>query len=187
VRLVVVAASAGGLRTVRQILSALPTGFPAALALVWHRSTAHPHVLGDLLRLWTTLPVVEVDAVRIPVAAGVLYVAPPDRNLVVGADRMLGLDDGQLMRETFASADALFTSAAAVFGRAVIAVVLTGHQNDGAAGVRAVKLAGGVVVVQDPTTATAPDMPRAALATGTADHVLPVELIARALVDLTAA
>jgi two-component system chemotaxis response regulator CheB len=76
------------------------------------------------------------------------------------------------------SADPLFVTAAEHFGASVVAVVLTGCDSDGSAGVRAIKARGGTVLVQDPATATKESMPRNAINTGTADEVVPLDLIA---------
>jgi two-component system chemotaxis response regulator CheB len=84
-------------------------------------------------------------------------------------------------------ADPLLTSAADVFGSRMIAVVLSGRLNGGAAGVQAVKRRGGRVLAQDPTTAIIPAMPDAALATGCVDFALPPESLGRAIVALCAA
>jgi two-component system chemotaxis response regulator CheB len=84
-------------------------------------------------------------------------------------------------------ADALLVAMSRQLGAGLITVVLTGRLNDGAIGARATKRAGGRVLVQDPTTAAAPGMPRAALATGCVDFVLPLERISTALITLTMA
>jgi two-component system chemotaxis response regulator CheB len=90
-------------------------------------------------------------------------------------------------RTSMQPGDACLVSAAAVFGAEAIAVVLSGMQQDGTIGVRAIKRAGGRVLVQDPATARAPGMPSSAIATGCIDHVLPAQRIAPALVALTMA
>ncbi len=92
--------------------------------------------------------------------------------------------DGQRIRHVLSSANPLFESAAAAFGPRVVAVILTGTDSDGAEGARAIKDAGGVVLAQSEATCESFEMPRAAIATGAVDAVLPLDEIAAALVKL---
>jgi two-component system chemotaxis response regulator CheB len=115
---------------------------------------------------------------------GAVYLAPPDYHLLVEPGSLaLSLD----VRVQFArpSIDVLFESAADVYGRGVIGVVLTGANEDGAAGLRYVRARGGFAIVQDPVTAEREEMPRAALAAGEVDRVLPLARIAPTLVELS--
>jgi two-component system chemotaxis response regulator CheB len=186
--IVAVAASTGGLEAYRRLLSRLPSGFPAALVAVQHRSPAHDDLTPLLLRRHGALDV-ESAVHGAPLRLGTIHVAPADRQLVVDGDGRLSLDtprDGVFPLARCA-ADPLFASVAAAFGRRAIAVVLSGALNDGASGARAVKRGGGRVLVQDPATAAAAGMPNAAIATGCVDFVLPPEEIAAALVALVMA
>jgi two-component system chemotaxis response regulator CheB len=118
-----------------------------------------------------------------PVHQGCAYLAPPDYHLLVDPDGFaLSVDE----RIAFSrpSVDVLFQSAADAFGERVVAVILTGANEDGAAGVTAVKRRGGVTIAQDPEEAERADMPRAAIATGAIDRVLRLAAIPAALVDL---
>jgi two-component system, chemotaxis family, protein-glutamate methylesterase/glutaminase len=182
--MVAIAASFGGLRAMRMILAALPADFPAAVAVVWHRTARQPHLLGHLLGMQTSLAVRDVyDALYgTPIRAGTIYIAPPDQNLVVQADERFALAGGPLLHGVFCSGNVLFASAARVFGTRLLAIVLTGRDADGSDGVRAVKQCGGYVIVQDPYSAEAPEMPRAAIATGAADRVLAIDDIGPAVV-----
>ena len=94
---------------------------------------------------------------------GHVYVAPPDRHLIVTRSGWLGLDAGAKVRHSRPAADRLFQSAAEFYGSRVVGVVLTGGDGDGTDGLRAIKAAGGLAIVQDPADATAPDMPMNAL------------------------
>ncbi|MFL5384467.1 MAG: chemotaxis protein CheB [Longimicrobiaceae bacterium] len=185
-RLVAIAASAGGLPVLREILGALPPGFALPVVVVQHRSVESPEVLPALLARATPLRVKtaeEGDAL----AAGTVYVAPVDRHVVVRPDGTLRLMDGSRIRYVRSSAEPLFQSAAYALDGRVIAVVLTGGGANGSHGVIAVAGTGGVVIVQDPDTAQQSGMPRAALATGVPARVLPAERIAPALLQLASA
>ncbi|GAA2436604.1 hypothetical protein GCM10010388_26300 [Streptomyces mauvecolor] len=109
---------------------------------------------------------------------GVVYVAPPDRHLLVGPEGTLSLSRSELVHFLRPSADLLFESVAGAYGPRAIACVLTGTGSDGAMGVDAVKSRGGTVIAQDPATAEFKGMPEAAVGTGAVDFVLPLEEIA---------
>jgi two-component system chemotaxis response regulator CheB len=118
------------------------------------------------------------------VRPGIVYIAPPDRHLLVNALGVLSLSDAALVRYVRPSADLLFSSLAASFGTQVIAVVLSGTGRDGADGVRDVKEVGGTVLVQDEASSEYFGMPSAAIQTGAVDRVLPLSEIAKYLVEL---
>lgn len=178
---VVVAASAGGLQAVRAVLAALPDDFPAPVAVVQHHASS-PDVLVHLYRRVTGLPVGLLEDGAPLQGPGVL-VLPPRSTASVGPSGAVRVAS----EVTPHPGDVLMRSAAALHGTRTCAVVLSGRLDDGAAGVRAVKRAGGRVVVQDPATATATGMPCSALATGCADLVLPPRVIGPALVALALA
>ncbi|MGY1736245.1 chemotaxis protein CheB [Geodermatophilus sp. SYSU D00684] len=171
---VVLAASAGGVRALRTVLAGLPRDFPTPVLVVQHRAAGTTDVLVPLLRAAADLP---VRAAAGPLQAGV-SVLPAGTTGVLGPDGDLALVE----HPTLGTADRLMASAAGAYGPRVLAAVLTGRLDDGAAGVRAVRRAGGRVLAQDPADAEAPGMPSAALATGCVEHVLPLRLVAPALV-----
>lgn len=179
--LVVIAASAGGIQALRHILAEFPAGFPAAVLVVQHleagRASRLAHVLGSVC----ALPVAEAAGGE-ALEAGRVWVAPPGRHMVVGADGCIELSDAPPVRFSRPSADPLFASVAERCGACAVAVVLTGMDSDGSLGVRAVKARGGTVLVQDPATAREGGMPRNAIATGAADDVVPLEQIAGRIV-----
>jgi two-component system, chemotaxis family, protein-glutamate methylesterase/glutaminase len=172
---VVLAASSGGLRALQTVVSGLPADFPVPLLVVQHRRPSRREMLTDLLGIRATLPV--RTATPGPLTSGVT-VLPAGTTADLDAEGLLTLRP----HPTATTADAVLLSAAAAFGPGVLAVVLTGRMNDGAAGVRGVRRAGGRVLVQDPEDAEAPGMPSAALATGCVEHALPLPLVAPALV-----
>ena len=128
------------------------------------------------------LPVVDADDKQ-AIEPGTVYLAPPDYHLYVEADGFaLSVDDAVLYSRP--SIDVLFESAADVYRERLIAVVLTGANEDGAHGISMVKQLGGYTIVQEPSTAERREMPDAAIASGAADHVLPLESIASKLMEL---
>jgi len=182
-KLIVLAASAGGVQALGKILSTLPADFPVPLAVVQHRSAKPPHLLSRVLGRKTALTVKNAESGE-PMRAGTVYLAPPDQHLVVKTDHQLGLTDGRKIRHLRSSANPLFSSAAEAFKDQVIAVVLTGGDADATDGIQDVKAAGGTVIAQDETTSEQFAMPRSAIATGCVAYVLPVDEIGPAILRL---
>jgi two-component system chemotaxis response regulator CheB len=183
---VAIAASAGGLRALSEVLSRLPADFPAAIAVVQHLDRRHPSMMADILSRRTALAVkqaAEGDVLR----PGKVVIAPPDRHLLVNRDGTFSLTQTELVHFLRPSADLLFESVAASFRERSIAVVLTGTGSDGAMGVTAIKKMGGTVIAQDQATSEFFGMPSAAIQTGHVDRVLPLDAIAPALVALATA
>jgi len=181
--IVALAASAGGLKALTQVLAALPADFPAAIVVVQHLDPRHRSLMADLLGKRTPLQVTEA-AEGDQLAAGRVFVAPPDRHLLVNPDGTLSLSRSELVHFVRPSADLLFESVAASYRSRSIAVVLSGSGSDGAMGVSAINKTGGTVIVQDEKTSEFPGMPEAARQTGAADFVLPLEEIGPALQKL---
>jgi two-component system chemotaxis response regulator CheB len=180
---VAIAASAGGLRALTTVLSGIDRGFPASIAIVQHLDPRHRSLMADILSRHSQLDIKQaVEGDR--VTAGGVFIAPPDRHLLVNADGTLSVSRTELVHFLRPSADLLFESVAASFKDRAIAVVLTGTGSDGARGLLAIKKMGGTVIVQDADTSEFSGMPTAALQTGTADFVLPLGEIASALTKL---
>lgn len=173
--LIVIGASWGGLRAVGEVLSALPDDMDAAIVVAQHRRDVG-FGLASLLAMRTRLKVEDVEDKQ-PIERGRVYLAPADYHLLIQPGWFsLSTDD----RVHFArpSIDVLFESAANAYRDRVIGVILTGANEDGAAGLARVKELGGIAVIQDPATAERHEMPHAALvATTAADAVLPLEEI----------
>jgi len=178
---VAVGASLGGLEAVRTLLAGLPAAFRCAVAIVQHRHYDANGGLLELLGKSSLMPVIEPDD-KEPIRAGHVYLGPPGYHLIVEDGYFsLSLDAPVLFARP--SIDVLFESVADSYGANTVAVMLTSSNEDGAAGARAVKAAGGAVVVQDPATAKAPAAPRAVLTATEVDAILPLERIAPWLVD----
>jgi two-component system, chemotaxis family, protein-glutamate methylesterase/glutaminase len=181
--LVVLAASAGGLKAITAIVAGLPAAFPVPLAIVLHRSKQLPNMLAQVLGHSTALIVRTAETGDRP-TPGTIYLAPSDRHLTITHDGAFALMDEQLIHHTHSAADPLFRSAADVFGNRLVAIVLTGGCDDGAEGARSVGLAGGVVIAQNQATSQVFSMPQATIATGQVDSVLGIEDIGPALTRL---
>jgi two-component system, chemotaxis family, protein-glutamate methylesterase/glutaminase len=165
------------------VLSALPEGFAAAVLVVQHLPPKHPTQIAEILNRRCACPVKQAEAGEL-LLPGTVYVAPPDHHLLISPDATVSLTQTERVHFTRPSADSTLVSVAAVYGERVLAVVLTGTGRDGAAGVKAVALAGGTVIAQDEATADFFGMPGAAIETGVVDLVLPLEGIGAAVVRL---
>jgi len=180
---IAIAASAGGLRALTAVFSELPADFPAAVTVVQHLDPRHRSLMAELLSRQSRLSVRQADEGD-RLKPGSVYVAPPDRHLLVNADGTLSLSRTELVNFLRPSADLLFESVAASFKDRVIAIVLTGTGSDGSKGLHAIKKMGGTIVSQDEGTSEFFGMPSAAIRTGLVDFVLPLNQIAAALTTL---
>lgn len=173
--LVVVGASAGGVRAVRQLIGDLPASLRAAVLVVLHRAPQSPGYLAQHLNKSGTLPAKEaVDGEAL--VEGRVYVAPPDRHLLVEPGRVR-VTRGPRENGFRPAVDPLFRTAARAYNRRVVAVVLSGALDDGSNGVAVVRRHGGVTIAQDPLDAEVPAMPLNAIRTRNVDHVLPLAKI----------
>ena len=174
--LVVIGASWGGLDAVSAVLSALPADFPMPVAVALHRSPSGP--AGTLVRYFQdrcAVPVCEVED-KDEIVPGRIYIAPADYHVLVEQGHF-ALSVDAPVQYSRPSIDVLFDSASDAYRDKVVAIVLTGTNEDGGAGVRMVKERGGVTLVQDPVNAERRQMPDAAIATGAVDEILPLEAI----------
>lgn len=181
--IVALAASAGGVQALSRVVGALGEDFPAPVLIVQHVDRRHKSLLAEILQRRTPLRVNEaVEGDRI--VRGHIYVAPPDKHMMVGADGTLTLATSELVNFVRPSADLMLESVAAHFKDRAIAVVLTGSGSDGAAGIEAIKQMGGTTIAQDQASSEVFGMPGAAVNTGCVDFVLPLEEIGPALETL---
>lgn len=181
--IVAMAASAGGLAALRQILTQLPAHFPASIVIVQHMDPTHRSMLAGILARYTPLRVKEAEQNEVLVP-GTVYIAPPNRHLLVNHGSTLALTQSPQVHFVRPSADLLFESVADAFRDRAIAVVLTGTGSDGTTGVQAIKKRGGIVIAQDNETSQFTGMPASAAQSGAVDLVLPLKEIAPHLVQL---
>ena len=179
-QLVVVGASAGGVEALGTLVSSLPVPFPAPVVVAQHLDPTRRSHLPEILARRTALQVVSVDGVE-PLRPGVIYLVPADHDVAVTDHEVRVSSAGT--RRPKPSVNELLASSAEVYGEGLVAIVLTGEGSDGAEGARAVKAAGGTVIIQDPRSAAHPSMPLS-LAPTTVDFAVPVEAIGAVLGDL---
>jgi two-component system, chemotaxis family, protein-glutamate methylesterase/glutaminase len=180
-QLVVIGASAGGVSALSALVARLPRDFAAPLLVVLHIG-AHRSILADILGRAGPLPAEQARQGR-RIEAGRIYVAAPDRHLLV-MDDTLHLSNGAKEHHARPAIDPLFLSAALARGPRAIGVLLTGRLDDGTAGLQAIKACGGTAIVQDPADAEVPDMPASALRTVEVDHCVTLAEMPRLLTSL---
>jgi two-component system chemotaxis response regulator CheB len=180
--IIVIGASAGGIDALRTLLGGLPRELDASVFVTMHVAADSPGILPRMLQETCPLPVEHArDGEEI--RRGRVYVAPPDRHLLVERDRVR-VSHGPKENLCRPAIDPLFRSAASVFGPRVVGVVLTGRLDDGTAGLWAVKRRGGAALVQDPDEATYPSMPRSAIRYVEVDEVAPLAALGPLLARL---
>ena len=178
-----IGASAGGVEALQHFFTALAPDLGLAYVVVVHLSPDHKSELPAILGRWTTMPVLQVgDHEKKPLRPDHVYVIAPDRTLEI-TDSSVGASRFQQPRGQRTAIDLFFRSLAVTHGDGFV-VVLSGSGSDGALGARAVKESGGLILVQDPGEAMHGSMPRAVIATGVADVVLPVRELAVRLGEL---
>jgi two-component system, chemotaxis family, protein-glutamate methylesterase/glutaminase len=180
--IIVIGASAGGVKPLRNLVGALPADFPAAIFIVMHLSPSRPSLLPEILQTRGRMKIsTAVDGQKIEPAR--VYVAPPDQHLLV-EPRCVRLTRGPREKRHRPAIDPLFRSAARAYGPRVIGIVLTGMLDDGAQGLHFVKSRGGVAIVQDPDEAAFDLMPLNAIKAADVDYVLKIEEIPQKLIEL---
>lgn len=184
---VAIGASTGGPQALKAVLPGLPADLPGYVFVVQHIHPRFTSMLARRLGEVSLLAVAEARDGEVP-RRGTVYVAPGGGHLQVEAG---GARRGPVMRVVDAPprhgvrpcADALFASLAECFGPRTVAVILTGMGQDGLEGCRAVKARGGVVLAEAPETCTVFGMPRAPIAAGVVDRVVPIGDMAAAIAE----
>jgi two-component system, chemotaxis family, protein-glutamate methylesterase/glutaminase len=177
--IIVVGTSAGGLRALEKVFGGLPSSFSLPIVAVQHRSR-ESEALISIMQSLVSLPVHEAED-KFPILAPGIYIAPPDYHLLLEPGR-LALSTDEPVSFSRPSIDVLFESAADAYGSGVLAVLLTGANQDGTRGLAQIRAVGGVAIVQDPHTAESPEMPTAAIVAGAVDRVIPLDGIAAELI-----
>lgn len=185
---VAIGTSTGGPRALSVVIPGLPENLPAPVLVVQHMSAGFTRSLAERLGRESRMRVKEAEAGE-TLAAGTVYLAPGDWHLSVeragpaGAPKVC-LDQKPPILGVRPCADVLFQSVAEVYGDKAVGVVLTGMGRDGAKGLRAMKARNARVIAQDEASCVVYGMPRAAVAAGCVDRVLPLDRVAAAIVEM---
>jgi two-component system chemotaxis response regulator CheB len=177
---VVIGASAGGVEALSVLLPALSPATLAAVLIVVHLPRDGHSLLADIFARKCALSVREAED-KEPVEPGTVYFAPNNYHLLVDEGPQLALSCDELVHHSRPSVDVLFESAADVYRKRLLGIILTGANDDGAQGLASVHDAGGITVAQDPQSAHSPQMALAAIKLRRPDHVLPLRGIAELL------
>lgn len=171
--IVVIGASAGGMTALIALVKSIPKTFEGYIFVVLHLAPSSPSNLPTILKSAGFLEAIhpgDGDQIK----RGWIYVAPPDHHLLLEGDKVL-VKKGPEENRFRPSIDALFRSAAYVYGPRVIGVVLSGALNDGTSGLWSIKRMGGMTIIQDPKDAAFPSMPINALEYVDVDHSVPAD------------
>jgi two-component system chemotaxis response regulator CheB len=171
---IVVGASAGGIEALMTLLPPLPATFGVPIFVVLHLPRGRPSLLTEIFRGKCALPVCEAQD-KEPVRSGTVYFAPPDYHLLIDEGPRLALSTDEPVHHSRPSIDVLFESAADIYRSRMLGIILSGANEDGAAGLAAVAAAGGTTIVQDPGSAAVKQMVVAALTLSPASHVLDLK------------
>lgn len=167
---IVIGGSAGSLEVIIKILAdVFVRKFP--ILIVLHRKGSADSMLVDILSGRSALRIVEAEE-KEPIKPGVVYIAPADYHLLIEKDHTISLDDSEKVNFSRPSIDVTFESAAQIYGSATVAVLLSGGSVDGVEGLKKIKSAGGLCIVQDPETAVVDFMPQQAVNTVAVDKLL---------------
>jgi len=179
-KLVVIGSSAGGLSALEKLLTPLPAGFSMPVVAVQHVSPHSENYMTTYLNEKCNLTVKEADEKEL-LKAGVVYIAPPNFHVLIEEDHTISLSVEEKVNFSRPSIDVLFETAADVFRNKVIGIVLTGGNQDGALGLKAIKDHGGLTIVQSPDEAHVDIMPNIAIKTTKPDYVLALDDISKLL------
>lgn len=179
-RAIVIGSSTGGMEALRIILEVLPKDFPVPILVTQHISPHSDNYLAKFLDNACKLSVREAEE-KEKTIPGHVYLAPPNYHLLVEKDGSISLSVEARVSYARPSIDVLFESAAEAYNRDLIGIVLTGANSDGSKGLRRIKECRGLTIVQDPNTAQAEAMPRAAIGVTDVDHITPLTEIGQLL------
>lgn len=165
------------------LFEALPAAYPLPVIVVQHRNAEEKSLLEELLQARCRIRVKQADE-KERITGGTVYLAPPGYHLLIENNRSFSLSCEGPVNFSRPSVDVLFESAAEVYESRLLGIILTGANQDGAAGIRAVRERGGTTIAQDPATAAVPLMPRAAIGTGCVQHIFELTEIRDHLISI---
>jgi len=174
---IVIGASAGGMKALEKIVSSLPSDYPIPIIIVQHQKHDSDNFLMRNLDHKCKVNVKEVMASE-PIVGNYVYLSPSGYHLLIEADKTFNLSCDEPVNYSIPSIDVLFETAAEVYEKSLVGIVLTGANSDGTKGMKAIRDNGGITVVEDPSTAYVSTMPESVLTCMKPDHVLSLDGIA---------
>lgn len=176
-----IGASAGGLEALQQLLTYLPSNTGMAFVIIQHLAPDHKSLLSEILGKFTVMPVIEAKNGML-VEKNHIYMIPPKYNIEIESDilRLEEYDHTKINHPV----DIFFRSLAVAYENRAIAVILSGTGSDGTNGIRSIKEANGLIIVQTPESAKFDGMPRNAISTGIVDMIRNPENIAREMAHI---
>jgi len=180
---IVIGTSAGGLYALSSILGGLPAEYPLPIIVVQHRSKDKKDLLEDVLQHKCKIRIKQADE-KEKIERGIVYIAPPDYHLLIETDLTFSLSSDDQVRYSRPSIDVLFESAALAYRDKLIGIILTGANNDGAAGISTIKKYNGLTISQNPKEATFPFMPTAAIETKAVTYIWTLSEIQNFLINI---
>lgn len=179
---IVIGASAGGLYALISILKSLPSNYPIPVIVVQHRAKDERSLLEEVMQHKCNIGIKQADEKEV-IQHGYVYFAPPNYHLLVESNGTFSLSYDAPVNFSRPSIDVLFETAAEVYKKRLLGIILTGANKDGAQGMRKIRALGGTTIAQQPRTAEYPEMPQAAISTGAIQHILTPEAIGSFLLD----
>lgn len=183
---VVIGASAGGIEALKQILPTLPETYNIPIIIVLHIPAGEPSLLPEVFEHKVKLPVKEATDKEI-IKPGTIYFAPSSYHLLIEKNKTFSLSIKEPVLFSRPSIDVLFESASQAYSETLVGILLTGANKDGAEGLKKIKEANGIAIVQNPINAEMSEMPAAGMALAAPEHVLSLDKIADFLQKLTSA
>jgi two-component system chemotaxis response regulator CheB len=180
---IVIGGSAGAITALSRLLPVLPAQFPLPIVIAIHLHPLQDCYYLQHFRELCRLNIRDADE-KEPIQANTVYIAPPNYHLLIEENLTLSLSIDPKVNFSRPSIDVLFESAVDACAPKIIGVILTGANEDGAQGLRAIKHKGGIAIVQDPKTAESPYMPLAAIKAAAVDYVLNLDDIGKCLIEI---
>lgn len=180
---IVIGTSAGGLFVLSSLLEPLPANYPVPILVVQHRIKDERDLLEEILQSKCRIKIKQADE-KDDIERGAVYIAPPDYHMLVEADETISLSVDEAVHYSRPSIDVLFETAAVTFREKLVGIILTGANDDGAAGISAIAKYGGLTIAQQPAEAEFAFMPQSAIATGKVKHCWPLKEIKEFLLTI---
>jgi two-component system chemotaxis response regulator CheB len=185
-KVVIIGGSAGSLNALMYILPEIPKLNNFAIVIVVHRKSTDDQTLEELMTLKSNVAVKPVED-KVSLLPGFVYVAPSNYHLLFEKNETLSLDTSEKINYSRPSIDVSFESAAEIYGKTLVGILLSGSNTDGTNGLKAIKAAGGTIVVQNPLSADMPFMPHNAILNTNPDYVLENHEILKLIISINSA